>query len=83
MEDSPKPEKFDMDPKDYEEWVELFGSFMSGMDQNWDKILKKVQAKKSERPWTKVKIAEMCDELKLESKAVDAMNRILYTNLLA
>ena len=72
-----------MEPKDYEEWVELFVSMMSSMDSNWDKILQKAQAHKSERPWTKSNITEICDDLKMDKNACDAMNRQLYTNLLA
>ena len=81
--DTPTPETYDMDPKGYEEWVEIFGSMMAAIDEQWDIILQKAQGKKSERPWTARQVVEICDELKMDQAAFDAMNRQLYTNLLA
>ena len=39
----PKPQKYDMEPKDSEEWFNLFTSMMVAMDAVWDKILTRTQ----------------------------------------
>ena len=57
--DSPTPEKYNMEPKEYEDWVELFPNMMSPVDGSWEKILVKAQAKKSERPWGKQKVEKL------------------------
>ena len=46
-------------------------------------MLTKVQAQKSERPWMKQKVAQICEELKMDGESFKIMNRQLYTNLLA
>ena len=38
----PKPQKYDMEPKDFEEWFNLFTSMIVAMDPAWDKILEQI-----------------------------------------
>ena len=73
----PKPQKYDMEPKDFEEWFNLFTSMMVAMDPVWDKILEQIMLDENG--------ANVKKELKqkdIDERIDKATNKMLYLNLL-
>ena len=69
----PKPQKYDMEPKDFEEWFNLFTSMMVAMDPVWDKILEQIMLNES---GAKVKKEQKQKDIKAVQKRLGIDERI-------
>ena len=78
---SPKPEKCNMAPSEFEEWKELFVATMVAMDAIWEPILTS-PAMSSSKKMRRVDIAAFLDGLKLDPSIHKQDSKILFVNLL-
>ena len=78
---TPKPDRFNCKPEDYEEWKELFVASMMAMDSIWEPILA-APAMTSSKNLKRDDIAEFLEGIKVDKSIHRQVSKMLYVNLL-
>ena len=78
---APKPEKYDMDPKGYQAWHDLFTANMTSQDSKWEAILAMIEAY-GKSPIKQVQEEEIKEKLQASDELMKKVKKQLYLNLI-
>lgn len=78
---APKPDKFDLNPADFENWRELFAALMLSMDENWEIIMREFTGKKALKSKDIDEI--LTDKCSIRKAVQSKVKSLLYVNLIS